>query len=84
MTRCGHLSCRAAWAALALRRAADFNSETIFNGLLSDIGLRTESSKPARKKRSALVDSNWTKSREKSLHPNQAFIGELLAMMQPE
>lgn len=71
-------------SALALRRAADFNSETIFNGLLSDIGLRTESSKPARKKRSALVDSNWTKSREKSLHPNQAFIGELLAMMQPE
>ena len=53
--------------ALALRRAADYRAETIFSGLLENIDLAGEARIPS--------------GRELPLDTNQAFIGELLALM---
>ena len=65
----------------ALKRASDYQSETIFNDLLADIDLGHGLSARGKNAASEVGETAKAHAAELGLDANQAFIGELLALM---
>jgi glycosyltransferase involved in cell wall biosynthesis len=66
---------------LALRRAADYEAEDIFSGLLADLGMPNGAGDIRVQGNPADAGRKESAGNEMPLDPNQAFIGELLALM---